>query len=88
MRSVLDMVSGRNAPIAPGGDPDGFRLVDCEPRECRFPTGNDRDGVRFCAMPVEPAEWRPGRVNGCYCAFHRAFLRGQPPVTEDESEAA
>ena len=84
MRTIEDMIECRNAPIAPGADPEGFRLADCDPAECRFPTGEGRGGIRFCAMPVEAEAWRPGAVNGCYCAFHRGYLARQPNVVEDE----
>lgn len=81
MRSVLDMIECRNAPIAPGGDPQGFRLLDLGAHECRFPTARDRHGTRFCALPASD-------VTDSYCAFHRNYLNGQPPVTADEMEAA
>lgn len=81
MRSVLDMVECRNAPIAPGADAQGFRLLDLRPHDCRFPTSEDRQGIRFCAMPAED-------VSDSYCRFHRGYLTRQPAVTEDEREVA
>jgi hypothetical protein len=80
MRSVLDMIDCLNAPIAPGGDPDGFHLVDLDDHDCRFPTSQDRHGIRFCAMPA-------GDVTDSYCAFHRGYLQGQPASRHDEREA-
>lgn len=88
VRSVFDAVASRNTPIAPGGDPDGALLTDLGPRGCRFPIRRDQHGTRFCAVEVERAAWRPGSINGCYCAFHRGFLEGQPKVnTVDEGVA-
>ncbi|MEX4006915.1 hypothetical protein [Neoaquamicrobium sediminum] len=82
-RSIFDMVAGLNAPVAPDGDPAGWALADLDAHECRFPIGHPSTGVRFCAAVVSADDWRPGAVNGCYCRFHRDYLRGQPPVTED-----
>ncbi len=81
MRSIDDMISGRNAPIAPGGDPNGFVLADLDRAECRFPVGAG-GGVRFCGATVE--RWAPGFQHGCYCAHHRSYLRGQPSVQDEE----
>lgn len=82
-RSIFDMVAGRNAPLVPGNDPTGWALADLDARECGFPIGHPSTGVRFCAAAVSADDCRPGVVNGCYCSFHRDYLRGQPPVTED-----
>lgn len=73
---------------APGADAQGFLLRDLDSHECRYPTFRDHEGTRFCAMPVTPDDWRPGKVNGCYCAFHRAHLDRQPRVTENERQVA
>lgn len=83
VRTIFDAIASRNAPIAPGGDPDGVLLVDIDARQCRFPIRRDARGTRFCAVTVEPEIWRPGKLNGCYCAFHRQFLAGQPRVNEE-----
>lgn len=82
-RSVHDMVWGRNAPVAPDSDPNGWALADLDARECRFPIAQANGSARFCAAAVSADDWRPGQVNGCYCRFHREYLRGQPPVTDD-----
>lgn len=88
VRSLFDAVASLNTPIAPGGDPDGALLTDVGPRGCRFPIRRDRHGTSFCAVEVGFGAWRPGSVNGCYCAFHREFLAGQPRVnTVDEGVA-
>ena len=86
MRSLFDAVASRNAPIAPGGDSQGFLLRDLAERECRFPTFRDHEGTRFCAMEVEPDVWRRADLNGSYCEFHRQFLSRQPPVSVDDRE--
>lgn len=77
-RSILDAIASRNTPIAPGADPDGVLLADIAPRGCRFPISRDHLGTRFCAVEIGVGTWRPGSVNGCYCAFHREFLAGAP----------
>lgn len=69
MRTIDDMIEGRNAPIAPGSDGLGFRLVDLDAHDCRFPIRQDRDGIYFCAEESAEA--------GSYCAFHAAYLSGQ-----------
>lgn len=76
MRSIEDMIACRNAPVAPGSDGLGFALADLAQGECRFAVAELAGRVRFCAEPV--ADWAPGRVNGCYCEFHRAYLKRQP----------
>lgn len=86
LRSLFDAVAGRNAPIAPGADPDGVILLDVPPRGCRFPVRHPADGVRFCAEPVGIDDWRRGSVNGSYCRFHRDFLAVQPSVADDRRE--
>lgn len=80
VRSVFDAVISRNTPIAPDGDPDGVLLTNVGARGCRFPIRRDHRGTSFCAVEVGAGSWRPGSVNGCYCAFHREFLAGQPRV--------
>lgn len=72
MRTLDDMIAARNAPIAPGADPQGFLLRDLSRGACRFPIGGGREGTRFCAMPAGDAR--------SYCDFHRGYLRGQPKV--------
>lgn len=83
-RSLFDAVAGRNAPVAPGADPEGRSLAETGERCCRFPVAHPPAGVRFCAEEVEPEAWRRGSVNGSYCAFHRDWLARQPRVTDDE----
>lgn len=76
MRTVDDMIACRNAPVPPGADGLGFALVDLDRGDCRFPVAEAAGRVRFCAEPV--TDWMPGRVNGCYCDFHRSYLKRQP----------
>lgn len=83
-RSWFDAVAGLNAPIAPGADPAGKRLVDLGERCCRFPVTHPPSGARFCAEEVD--DWRRGSVNGSYCGFHRDYLARLPRVTEDDGE--
>ena len=85
MRSVEDMIALRNPPLAPGCNSIGRHLVDLDSHQCRFPVGGDAGGTRFCAVEISPGEWLPGKVNGCYCRFHRAFLARCPSLA---SEAA
>lgn len=80
VRSVFDAIASLNTPIAPGGNPDGVLLTDIGARGCRFPLRRDHHGTSFCAVEVGADLWRPGSVNGCYCAFHREFLAGQTRV--------
>lgn len=80
VRSLFEAVASLNTPIAPGGDPDGALLTDVGPRGCRFPTRRDHLGTFHCNVEVARGAWRPGAINGCYCAFHRGFLEGQPKV--------
>lgn len=88
VRSVFEAVASHNSPIAPGGDPEGVLLADVVDRGCRFPILRDHRGTRLCAVEVDRGAWRPGEINGCYCAFHRGFLEGQPKVnTVDEGAA-
>lgn len=75
------MIDMRQAPLAPGADPDGWHLADLDSHECRFPVARDQRGTRFCSEAISPDLWRPGQVNGCYCTFHRAYLAGCPSVT-------
>lgn len=85
MRSFSDMISCRNAPLAPGGDPDGWLLIELESDECRFPVAEIKGRTRFCAMPIEP----DARSRGAsYCACHRAYLRGLPSAVEEDRAAA
>jgi hypothetical protein len=89
-RSVADAIAGRNAPVAPvapGAPRAGVPLAALEARECRFPVGQDARGHLFCAAAVSPADWAPGRVNGSYCACHRAILRAGTSVAEDVAPA-
>lgn len=86
-RTLFDAVAGRNAPIAPGADPEGRSLLEIGERCCRFPVAHPAEGARFCAEPVGADDWRRGSLNGSYCAFHRAFLARQPRVTDDERES-
>lgn len=80
MRSIDDMVAGRNAPLAPGAPEGGLTLTDISPRGCRFAVGNRGGQHLFCAAEVD--DWRPGTVNGCYCRTHRAYLTTCPNVGE------
>lgn len=80
MRTIDDMIECRNAPIAPGSDGLGFRLADLGPQDCRFPIRQDRAGIYFCAEATGET--------GSYCAFHAAYLGGQPRVMTDDRVAA
>lgn len=80
MRSVPDMIAALDAPIAPGTDAAGWPLADLDACECRFPVAHGDDGVRFCGASVELERWIAGGSGGRYCAFHHAYLRGQPAV--------
>lgn len=80
MRTIDDMIECRNAPLAPGSDGLGFRVTDLGPRDCRFPIRQDRRGIYFCG------EVQTGV--GSYCAFHSAYLGGQPSVVTDDRKAA
>lgn len=83
MRSIHDMIAARNAPISPDGDPQGWCLADLDRAECRFPIGERNGSAMFCGAAVE--HWAPGFSLGCYCAHHRAYLRGIPNVMEEEA---
>jgi len=82
MRSVLDMVEGRNAPLPPGHNSCGKTLSSMGSHQCRFPVREVIGRIFFCAEDVPAGEWMPGKQHGCYCRFHREFLRGCLPVTE------
>jgi len=82
MRSIHDMIAGQNAPISPEADPRGFALADLDRAECRFPVGERAGRVMFCGAAVDA--WMPGFPHGCYCSHHRAYLRGQPNVQQEE----
>lgn len=82
MRSISDMTTGLNAPIAPDGNPKGRPLADLDRAECRFPVGERAGSAMFCGAEVE--RWAPGFPLGCYCAHHRSYLRGQPSVQDEE----
>lgn len=93
MRTVLDMIAGRDAPLAPGGNAVGRTMLDLRSHQCRFPLRGSGAATRFCAVEVAVGQWLPGQNLGSYCSFHRDFLRGQPNVAEDgvaqdQSEAA
>ena len=83
MRSVLDMVATRNAPIAPGCASRGKLLSEMDSHQCRFPVREEGGRNFFCAVEVRAGDWMPGKQHGCYCRFHREYLRGCLPVTED-----
>ncbi len=85
-RTVDEIIGGRNAPIAPGGDPAGLSLADLPARGCRFAVRSEGVSHFFCAEDV--TGFAPGHVNGSYCAFHRAYLSRQPSVFDDERSAA
>lgn len=68
MRSVLDMIDCLNAPIAPGGDPDGFHLVDLDDHDCRFPTSQDRRGIRFVMTDARIKRSPDGKFHWCSVA--------------------
>jgi len=80
-RTVVDMIDGRFAPLAPDASPHGWPLASLDAGECRFPVEGTGKATRFCGVAVR--DWRPGQVNGCYCATHRAFLAGQANSRED-----
>ena len=88
MRSILDMIAGRDAPLAPGCNSLGRSMLDLGSHQCRFPLRGSGAAMRFCAIEIAVGDWLPGHSFGSYCAFHRDFLRGQPSVAEDQSEAA
>ena len=85
MRSFEDMISCRNAPVAPGGDPDGWLLTELESDECRFPVAEIKGRTRFCGKWIEPAA--RARAD-CYCTFHRAYLHGLPTAADEDRRAA
>jgi hypothetical protein len=74
MRSVLDMIAGRDAPTANGHNGAGRLLVDLDSHQCRFPLHGDGAGTRFCAAEVSDADWLPGFAGRCYCTFHRSSV--------------
>lgn len=82
MRTVADMIDGRNAPVHSSG---GKPLIDLQAKECRFPTGRANGQHLFCAAKV--SGWAPGQQHGCYCQQHRAYLRGLPSVWEERGAA-
>jgi len=86
MRSVLDMVQARNAPVDPAAGLRAARgkpLAQMNSHQCRFPVRESAGIIYFCAGAVHFGEWMPGKQLGCYCRFHRQYLRGCLPVTEE-----
>jgi hypothetical protein len=82
MRSVLDMIAGRDAPTANGHNGAGRLLVDLDSHQCRFPLHGDGAGTRFCAAEVSDADWLPGFAGRCYCTFHRRLSEGRGTEAE------
>lgn len=82
MRTVHDMIAGRDAPQA-GGKTDLSRiLVDLESHQCRFPLRGEGAATRFCAAEVSEAEWLPGFAGRSYCSFHRRLSEGRGTPAE------
>lgn len=87
-RSVLDMIATRNAPLDPAAPPSaspGKPLAGMGSHECRFPVREEGGMIFFCAGHVPAGEWLPGLQHGCYCRFHRDYLRG---CSEDSASRA
>lgn len=82
LRSVEDMIAGRNAPIAPAA-PAPALLTALTGHQCRFPVGHDAAGARFCGASIPADRWLPGKSMGSYCQLHRDYLRGCPSVWDE-----
>lgn len=72
MRSVDDMIAGRNAPTT-----QGLTLADISHRQCRFPVSGDGAQTLFCAAEIPHGDWMPGASGGSYCSFHKDLARGR-----------
>lgn len=77
MRTVLDMIAGRDAPQADGRSGLSRILAELDSHQCRFPLRGDGAATRFCAADVSEADWLPGKSGGCYCRFHRNLAIGR-----------
>ncbi|TIM07580.1 hypothetical protein [Mesorhizobium sp.] len=78
MRTVLDMIAGRDAPLAAGSNGMGRVLADLNTHhQCRFPLRGEGVATRFCAAEVSEADWLPGAPGRCYCRFHRRLTEGR-----------
>ncbi|MCA0025501.1 hypothetical protein LB562_13515 [Mesorhizobium sp. B263B1A] len=82
MRTVLDMIAGRDAPQPAGKPGIGRILADLDSHQCRFPLQGDGAATRFCAAGVSEADWLPGFPGRCYCTFHRSLSVGRGTEAE------
>ncbi|WP_421912759.1 hypothetical protein [Mesorhizobium sp.] len=82
MRTVLDMIAGRDAPQPHGQTGLGRILADLESHQCRFPLRGEGAATRFCAAEVSDAAWLPGSPGRCYCAFHQRVTVGRGTEAE------
>lgn len=76
MRSLAQAIAGIDAPTSPRCNSLGRRLLDLESHQCRFPLRGFGAEMRFCAVEISSADWRPGFSGGSYCRFHRNLVRG------------
>lgn len=82
MRSVDDMIAGRDAPQPLGKNGMGRILADLDSHQCRFPLRGEGAAIRFCAEEVSEADWLPGCPGRCYCTFHRRLTEGRGTEAE------
>ncbi|TIM24734.1 MAG: hypothetical protein E5Y74_00625 [Mesorhizobium sp.] len=82
MRSVHDMIAGRDAPQPQGEKSLGRILADLDSHQCRFPLRGEGAAMRFCATEVTEADWLPGFAGRSYCTFHRRLSEGRGTPAE------
>lgn len=82
MRSVHDMIAGRDAPVPNGMKSQGRLLADLDSHQCRFPLRGDGAAMRFCAAEISEADWLPGFAGRSYCSFHRSLSEGRGTPAE------
>lgn len=82
MRTVDDMIAGRDAPVVKGGSDLGRILADLASHQCRFPLRGDGAAMRFCAAEVSETDWMPGFPGRSYCRFHRPLTEGRGTPAE------
>jgi hypothetical protein len=82
MRTVDDMLAGRETPTAPDCNSLGRLLADLDSHQCRFPLRGEGIATRFCAVEIAPADWMPGLAGHSYCTFHRRLSVGRGTEAE------